>query len=101
MLDADISTFSLHDALPIFSFGVPSRGMYPTVSVGTVKLLTPLARLTAGEQAESVTDRKSTSLNSSHRTISYAVFCLKKNKTHDSVSTVGNDHKILQLKPDV
>src|ERR1017187_5819378 len=28
----------------------------------------------------SATDRKSTRLNSSHRCISYAVFCLKKNK---------------------
>src|SRR5437867_5235494 len=28
-----------------------------------------------------VRDRKSTRLNSSHRTISYAVFCLKKKKT--------------------
>src|SRR5438094_3425694 len=35
----------------------------------------------AGVQAKvqpSATDRKSTRLNSSHRTISYAVFCLKK-----------------------
>src|SRR5256885_11826922 len=30
-----------------------------------------------------VTDRKSTRLNSSHLVISYAVFCLKKKKTHD------------------
>src|SRR5207248_7117860 len=29
-------------------------------------------------------DRKSTRLNSSHRTISYAVFCLKKKKKHIS-----------------
>src|SRR5437867_9082172 len=29
---------------------------------------------------EPMTDRKSTRLNSSHRTISYAVFCLKKKK---------------------
>src|SRR3712207_7969650 len=29
-------------------------------------------------------DRKSTRLNSSHANISYAVFCLKKNKPHDS-----------------
>src|SRR5438094_7354393 len=29
------------------------------------------------------TDRKSTRLNSSHRTISYAVFCLKKKKIHE------------------
>src|SRR4051795_9013725 len=28
-------------------------------------------------------DRKSTRLNSSHTLISYAVFCLKKKKTHD------------------
>src|SRR5437867_7189305 len=33
-------------------------------------------------------DRKSTRLNSSHRTISYAVFCLKKkNKTSDQSTT--------------
>src|SRR2546422_1474679 len=30
-----------------------------------------------------VTDRKSTRLNSSHGYISYAVFCLKKKKSHD------------------
>src|SRR2546430_12237785 len=29
-------------------------------------------------------DRKSTRLNSSHSQISYAVFCLKKKKTHNS-----------------
>src|SRR3712207_9203819 len=29
------------------------------------------------------TDRKSTRLNSSHANISYAVFCLKKKKTHN------------------
>src|SRR6266516_7981075 len=32
-------------------------------------------------QAPPTRDRKSTRLNSSHRTISYAVFCLKKKKT--------------------
>src|SRR3712207_8011952 len=32
------------------------------------------------------TDRKSTRLNSSHANISYAVFCLKKKKTHPVVS---------------
>src|SRR5437879_11524036 len=38
-------------------------------------------------------DRKSTRLNSSHRCISYAVFCLKKKKTtetSDNVSTTSN-----------
>src|SRR5438094_4569761 len=32
------------------------------------------------QETERVGDRKSTRLNSSHRTISYAVFCLKKKK---------------------
>src|SRR5207248_8940234 len=32
------------------------------------------------EEGRRVGDRKSTRLNSSHRTISYAVFCLKKKK---------------------
>src|SRR5207248_8241651 len=43
-----------------------------------------LDRLAAEEAGEhelvDVLDRKSTRLNSSHRTISYAVFCLKKKK---------------------
>src|SRR5437588_1585037 len=32
---------------------------------------------------ESIGDRKSTRLNSSHTVISYAVFCLKKKNTHN------------------
>src|SRR3712207_6928700 len=32
---------------------------------------------------EAIQDRKSTRLNSSHANISYAVFCLKKNKIED------------------
>src|SRR5207248_5684578 len=40
-----------------------------------------------GEEVSAAIDRKSTRLNSSHRTISYAVFCLKKkNMKHDSGS---------------
>src|SRR5689334_23562045 len=34
-------------------------------------------------------DRKSTRLNSSHSSISYAVFCLKKKKRKDYHSTLG------------
>src|SRR5437867_6347117 len=33
-------------------------------------------------------DRKSTRLNSSHRTISYAVFCLKKKNNHNGIHHV-------------
>src|SRR3712207_6959260 len=46
----------------------------------------PRARAGAGEEADAHrlprVDRKSTRLNSSHAHISYAVFCLKKKKTH-------------------
>src|SRR6266853_4255032 len=38
-------------------------------------------------------DRKSTRLNSSHSQISYAVFCLKKKKTHPSSFPSFHSHK--------
>src|SRR5437762_6823600 len=54
-------------------------------------LLLPLRDGTAGQSSYGggryALDRKSTRLNSSHRCISYAVFCLKKKKTLNSVST--------------
>src|SRR5437763_2736323 len=45
------------------------------------KLLKPLVEVSSGDF---VTDRKSTRLNSSHRCISYAVFCLKKKKKENT-----------------
>src|SRR5437773_9377658 len=49
-------------------------------------------RITVDQWVEVITDRKSTRLNSSHITISYAVFCLKKKKKHqilgESISTL-------------
>src|SRR5437879_13847103 len=62
-----IYTLSLHDALPIFQSGE---------RLGERREQEP----TAGEGVGSCSDRKSTRLNSSHRCISYAVFCLKKKK---------------------
>src|SRR5215210_8054261 len=62
----EIYTLSLHDALPIF----PS---------GPNAILPPLWCRPFGIPRK---DRKSTRLNSSHRCISYAVFCLKKKKTN-------------------
>src|SRR5437879_10301812 len=38
-------------------------------------------------QSDIAEDRKSTRLNSSHRCISYAVFCLKKKKHSDAADT--------------
>src|SRR5215203_7041341 len=59
----EIYTLSLHDALPI-----SSRRACPSRSRGWEP------------SSPSRRDRKSTRLNSSHANISYAVFCLKKNK---------------------
>src|SRR5207248_11464419 len=47
----------------------------------------PLA-LAARQLDASLPDRKSTRLNSSHRTISYAVFCLKKKKKQKSIAHI-------------
>src|SRR5437867_7184263 len=74
-----IYTLSLHDALPI-SLRLPEgaarllgEDLFDRGEIrrrrGEVKRTSPRSR-----------DRKSTRLNSSHRTISYAVFCLKKKK---------------------
>src|SRR3712207_5444340 len=60
------------------------------------RLLDVLAERLGPEESEAllrsvgrrlVEDRKSTRLNSSHANISYAVFCLKKQKLHLSMST--------------
>src|SRR5699024_12687314 len=65
---AGIYPLSLHDALPIY----PPASRRPS-SRSPVRSCT-----SAGSPG---TDRKSTRLNSSHVSISYAVFCLKKKKT--------------------
>src|SRR5689334_23778124 len=70
----EIYTLSLHDALPI--------------SRRAAALLPPLRPQSRGRpprRGARRPDRKSTRLNSSHSSISYAVFCLKKKKTHTSV----------------
>src|SRR5256885_3821713 len=45
-------------------------------------------------------DRKSTRLNSSHLVISYAVFCLKKKKSHDGLKSSGLAICVVGLAPD-
>src|SRR5207248_9335941 len=54
--------------------------LLPLRRAGRELLLEALALGEVGEHADGAEDRKSTRLNSSHRTISYAVFCLKKKK---------------------
>src|SRR5437773_9345820 len=70
-----IYTLSLHDALPIYHLRlVPGR---QDRLIG----LSPRTRVCV--------DRKSTRLNSSHITISYAVFCLKKKNATGGYRALG------------
>src|SRR5699024_12217349 len=92
-------TLSLHDALPISSFNgfffaetLKSEKKYayknqPIIAVTGRKDLDKESYIEAGFAGflfkpchpDELLDRKSTRLNSSHVSISYAVFCLKKN----------------------
>src|SRR3989442_10493585 len=67
---------SLHDALPISHFP-------PAHSKAITLCPSPHTPGRAAKLSRTV-DRKSTRLNSSHVRISYAVFCLKKNKIRDN-----------------
>src|SRR4051812_49762525 len=71
---AEISTLSLHDALPILTW----LDLRLAVAGLALEVLAPLTRVVAAVTSRA--DRKSTRLNSSHMSISYAVFCLKKKK---------------------
>src|SRR5690242_21020390 len=82
----ELYTLSLHDALPISLKIVEYRNEHgrfksrldlravPGFGPKTFEQAAGFLRIRGGE------DRKSTRLNSSHRSISYAVFCLKKKK---------------------
>src|SRR5690348_2535112 len=53
---------------------------YPLVAIAKVVLLAVVTAVGAILLKRAKTDRKSTRLNSSHPSISYAVFCLKKKR---------------------
>src|SRR5699024_11865967 len=84
----EISTPSLHDALPILAVILPldpHDDRQPQLLPRRPPLLIEHVRLKQGPEAlhghvvaGRAEDRKSTRLNSSHVSISYAVFCLKK-----------------------
>src|SRR5690348_17919372 len=90
----EIYTLSLHDALPISSleslvgirFLEDCLGYLPMALAKDADRPNrnnrgPLAKMQRSIPTTRLRDRKSTRLNSSHPSISYAVFCLKKKKT--------------------
>src|SRR6266480_6730622 len=78
----EIYTLSLHDALPIWRPRRPSRA--------------PRCLSSRSRPSRRRPDRKSTRLNSSHMSISYAVFCLKKKKKKD-YKRLAVDYKSKQI----
>src|SRR5205085_7136924 len=97
----EISTLSLHDALPISTLSGDSINELPDDEAELARYLQQIAGSRGGadsgggsggfvidgfssgnlppkDQIQEIRDRKSTRLNSSHSQISYAVFCLKK-----------------------
>src|SRR5438876_2590967 len=77
---------SLHDALPIWLSGIDGSGSRAAWILfegpyGGGALCSLILNDVVG-----ITDRKSTRLNSSHPSISYAVFCLKKKLVSNSHS---------------
>src|SRR5207249_7213903 len=78
---ADVHTRSLHDALPIF-WATSSSAVSCSIAAQDTRgrarreARGPTPCILRGNAATQ--DRKSTRLNSSHVSISYAVFCLKK-----------------------
>src|SRR5207245_10548517 len=80
-----IYTLSLHDALPILRCDVTVDGEPERAAAAARERFGRLDVVVAnaGFGVVGPLDRKSTRLNSSHGSISYAVFCLKKKKTRD------------------
>src|SRR5690242_21177221 len=76
----EIYTLSLHDALPICAGLHLVEDQEHAVLRG--ELPDPLEVALLRRDDVDVQDRKSTRLNSSHMSISYAVFCLKKKKKY-------------------
>src|SRR3712207_7674760 len=70
-----------------------SNERYPvTLDIPCIFILPHLGQCVSKDstfEPHSLQDRKSTRLNSSHANISYAVFCLKKKKTHTEISLLN------------
>src|SRR3712207_8023411 len=84
---AEIYTLSLHDALPICpptsslerggrSYGTPSSSETTVTGFWKPSRRSVWAVVSPAAEPPTMTDRKSTRLNSSHANISFAVFCL-------------------------
>src|SRR5437762_5864415 len=96
--DLSLHTFSLHDALPIFTQAMMNtllsdkqNGERLGDALGLLQELVDIQGENSAlfsPRMSTSSDRKSTRLNSSHRCISYAVFCLKKKNAGNIVRLI-------------
>src|SRR5687768_18329263 len=70
----------------LFPYTTLFRSFAPAATINPLRITT-VPRSTIGPETVTMRDRKSTRLNSSHGYISYAVFCLKKKKTQNNITT--------------
>src|SRR5207248_7167378 len=92
----EIYTLSLHDALPILAsilglnvnLSAPQHTANDKTKMAAIIINMITSIINIESNCFSMINRKSTRLNSSHRTISYAVFCLKKKKSFHLPSTI-------------
>src|SRR5699024_12768091 len=84
----EIYTLSLHDALPI-SLGSGACSGSSSVEPKASRSGSSRSGARWRLRASARTDRKSTRLNSSHVSISYAVFCLKKKTKKKQQESAG------------
>src|SRR5437868_12189115 len=92
MPSTELYTLSLHDALPISATSlqcIRRRWRCASNRESSSRRSQSGHRRTTEAQLTSAADRKSTRLNSSHVSISYAVFCLKK-KNNDAIPVRQN-----------
>src|SRR3712207_7877161 len=86
----EIYTLSLHDALPIsgalYAAALIIKLVVPEADLHLIIFIFALLCASYTIPGGLSSDRKSTRLNSSHANISYAVFCLKKNRTTSTTS---------------
>src|SRR5690242_21472130 len=96
----EIYTLSLHDALPIYQRPVTIKADHVRRLCASLVIIAVAGEMRGGFDGQQqaglavvahIADRKSTRLNSSHMSISYAVFCLKKKKKQNNSENTKRD----------
>src|SRR5437879_6659272 len=83
VLMASVAEVAINQSLYARMTYDPLKDLAPVTLAGFTPLILVVHPSVQARSVKELIDRKSTRLNSSHRCISYAVFCLKKKKQTD------------------